>query len=109
MGGQLAYRAASAGKPDAAVAYYGGGIQNNLDLADKITQPILFHYAELDGFIPKEAVDAVKAKFSANKNAMFFDYAGVDHGFNCRGRPKYNQTAAALAHGRTLQFLAENL
>jgi len=109
MGGQLAYRAAATGKPDAAVAYYGGGIQNNLGLAERISQPILFHYAELDGFIPKDAVAAVKAKFAAKSNATFFDYPGVDHGFNCWGRPKYDQKAAALARGRTLQFLAEHL
>lgn len=109
MGGQLAYRAAATGKPDAAVAYYGGGIQNNLDVADRITQPILFHYAELDGFIPPAAVADVKAKFAGRANARFFDYPGVDHGFNCWGRPMYNQRSAALARGRTLQFLAEHL
>ncbi|MBS0542980.1 MAG: dienelactone hydrolase family protein, partial [Proteobacteria bacterium] len=42
-------------------------------------------------------------------NARFFDYAGVDHGFNCWGRPNYEQRSAALARGRTLQFLAEHL
>lgn len=109
MGGQLAYRAAATGKPDAAVAYYGGGIQNNLDVADKITQPILFHYAELDGFIPQTAVADVKAKFAGRANARFFDYAAADHGFNCWRRPSYNQRSAALARGRTLQFLAEHL
>ncbi len=109
MGGQLAYRTAATGKPDAAVAYYGGGIQNNLDLADRIAQPILFHYAEKDGFIPQAAVADVKAKFAGRGNARFFDYAGVDHGFNCWGRPNYEQRSAALARGRTLQFLAEHL
>ena len=36
-------------------------------------------------------------------------YAGVDHGFNCWDRSSYDQTAAALARGRTLAFLATNL
>ena len=57
FGGQLAYRAAATGKIDAAVAYYGGGIQNALDLAGQIKQPILFHYAGHDHAIPPEAVD----------------------------------------------------
>ena len=52
FGGQLAYRAAATGKIDAAVAYYGGGIQNALDLAGQIKQPILFHYAGHDHAIP---------------------------------------------------------
>jgi len=109
LGGQLAYRAAAAGKVDAAVAYYGGGIQNSLELAARITQPILFHYAELDKLIPAAAVDSVKGQFTGRDNAGFFTYSGVDHGFNCWGRPAYDQKAAALAHGRTLTFLAEHL
>jgi len=40
---------------------------------------------------------------------VFHDYPGADHGFNCWGRPAYNQKASALAHGRTLAFLARNL
>jgi|SRR5690554_2544093 len=109
LGGQLAYRAAAASAVDAAVSYYGGGIQNNLDLASKISQPILFHYAGLDKMIPEEAVAKVKARFADQYSAMFYDYPEVDHGFNCWGRPAYNQRASALAHGRTLSFLAEHL
>lgn len=109
IGGQLSYRVAATGKPDAAVAYYGGAIQDHLALADKISQPILFHYAGLDKLIPQAAVAAVKAKFASGTNATFFDYPDSDHGFNCWGRPAYHQKNAALARGRTLQFLAENL
>ena len=36
-------------------------------------------------------------------------YAEAEHGFNCWARASYHAAAAALAHGRTLQFLAENL
>ena len=109
IGGQLAYRAAATGKPDAAVAYYGGGIQGQLQLAERIANPILFHYAGLDALIPQTAVEAVKACFAGRDNASFFDYPEADHGFNCWGRPAYRQRAAALAHGRTLQFLAQHL
>jgi carboxymethylenebutenolidase len=41
--------------------------------------------------------------------AQIETYPGVDHGFNCWARPMYNQPAAALAHGRTLIFLANSL
>ena len=109
FGGQLAYRAAATGKIDAAVAYYGGGIQNALDLAGKITQPILFHYAEDDHAIPLTAVDQVKAAFAGHGDASFHVYPGAEHGFNCTDRASYNQRASALAHGRTLTFLAEHL
>lgn len=109
MGGNLAYRLAAAQAVDAAVCYYGGGIQNALELAPKITAPILFHFADQDGFIPQSAVDAVSAAFGARANAMVERYRGVDHGFNCWARGSYDQTAAALARGRTLAFLATNL
>ena len=109
FGGRLAYLAAATGKIDAAVAYYGGGIQSDLGVADKIVQPILFHYAENDHAIPMSAVDDVKAAFAGRDNAMFHLYMGAEHGFNCADRASYNQRAAALARGRTLTFLAEHL
>ncbi|MBS6359303.1 dienelactone hydrolase family protein [Burkholderia sp.] len=109
FGGRLAYLAAAAGKVDATVAYYGGGIQNALDVADEITQPILFHYAENDHGIPLSAVEQVEARFAGRRNATFHVYPGAEHGFNCPDRASYNQRAAALAHGRTLIFLAEHL
>jgi carboxymethylenebutenolidase len=109
FGGRLAYLSAANGIVDAAVPYYGGGIQNYLDQAGKIKTPILFHYAENDGNIPMSAVANVKKSFAGRDNATFFVYPGADHGFNCWARGTYQQKAAALAHGRTLQFLAENL
>jgi carboxymethylenebutenolidase len=109
MGGRLSYALAATGATDAAVCYYGGGIQNNLGLAPNIQVPILFHYAELDDHIPATAVSAVKEAFAGNDKAQFHVYPGVGHGFNCWGRPMFNQRAAALARGRTLQWLSEKL
>jgi carboxymethylenebutenolidase len=109
MGGRLSYALAASGATDAAVCYYGGGIQNNLALAPAIQIPILFHYAALDDHISTTAVSAVQDAFGAHPNAQFHVYAGVGHGFNCWGRPMYNQRAAALARGRTLQWLSDQL
>jgi carboxymethylenebutenolidase len=109
MGGRLSYALAATGATDAAVCYYGGGIQNSLALAPAIQVPILFHYAELDDHIPATAVSAVQDAFGGRSNAQFHVYPGVGHGFNCWGRPMYNQRAAALARGRTLQWLSEKL
>jgi carboxymethylenebutenolidase len=109
MGGQLSYLCAANAGVDAAVCYYGGGIQNKLDEAAKIKCPILFHYGEKDAHIPMTAVEAVKKTFAGRENARFEVYPGADHGFNCWGRPSYNQQAAALARGRSLAFLATSL
>jgi len=110
LGGQLAYRAAALSKADAAVCFYGGGIEQHLEIAGQITQPILFHYGDKDDHITPDNVASVKAAFAGKSNATFFGYPDVGHGFNCWGRvAKYNQRAAALAGGRTLAFLAEHL
>jgi carboxymethylenebutenolidase len=109
MGGRLAYALAATGAIDAAVCYYGGRIQDNLGVAPAITVPILFHYAEQDAHIPLRAVAAVQSAFAGRANAQFHCYAGAEHGFNCWERPAYHQRTAALARGRTLQWLADAL
>ena len=109
LGGQMAFRAAALAQADAAVCYYGGGIAGHLDLAPRVTMPILLHHAGQDALIPPETAAQVKAAFAGRNNAVFADYPGVGHGFNCWGRPNYNQKAAALAHGRTLEFFARHL
>jgi carboxymethylenebutenolidase len=109
FGGRLAYLMAAQGFVDAAVSYYGGGIQNRLDEADKIRVPMLFHYAEKDTGIPIEAVEQVKARFEGKPNTEFYVYPGAGHGFNCTDRSAYDQRASTLALGRTMVFLSSYL
>ncbi|WP_028534421.1 dienelactone hydrolase family protein [Paludibacterium yongneupense] len=109
LGGQLAFRAGAIGQADAIVSYYGGGIAGHLDLAARITQPVLFHHAMDDSHISRQAVHEIEAAFAGRSNAIFHDYADTGHGFNCWGRPMYKQSAAALAQGRTLEFLSRHL
>ena len=106
MGGRLAFNAAALPGVDAAVAYYGGGIQNQLDLAPRIACPLQFHYAGLDDHIPPAAVDAVRAAL-VEADAEIHVYPGAQHGFNCWDRASYHAPSAALAHGRSLGFLAQ--
>jgi carboxymethylenebutenolidase len=108
MGGRLAYVAAATAGIDAAVAYYGGGIQDMLDLAPRIACPIQFHYGALDANIPLSAVDKVRAAMQG-RDAEIHVYDSADHGFNCWARGSYQAASAALAHGRALQFLAAQL
>lgn len=108
MGGRLAYVAAATAGIDAAVAYYGGGIQDMLELAPQIACPMQFHYGALDANIPLSAVDKVRAAMPGG-NAEIHVYDNADHGFNCWARGSYQAASAALAHGRALQFLASKL
>ncbi|GAA5236894.1 dienelactone hydrolase family protein [Verticiella sediminum] len=107
LGGRLAYLSASMGLVDAAVAYYGGGIHDQLDRAASITCPMLFHYAENDGNIPLTAVEKVRETMGSR--ADVFVYPGATHGFNCWDRGSYDPPSAVSAHGRTLSFLAGHL
>jgi carboxymethylenebutenolidase len=108
MGGRMAYTAAALAGVDAAVAYYGGGILRQLDLAPRIACPMQFHYAGHDEHIPPEAVQSVRDAM-AGKPAEVHVYPGSMHGFNCWARASYHAPSAALAHGRSLAFLAANL
>ena len=108
MGGRMAYTAAALAGVDAAVAYYGGGIHKQLELAPRIACPIQFHYAGHDDHIPPEAVQSVRDAM-AGKPAEVHVYPGSMHGFNCWARASYHAPSAALAHGRSLAFLAASL
>ena len=105
MGGRLAFLAAATAGVDAAVCYYGGGIQDQLDKAPAIKCPVLFHYAERDDHIPPAAVDKVRTAMHG-KSAEVHVYPGAMHGFNCWDRGSYHAPSAALARGRSLQFLS---
>jgi carboxymethylenebutenolidase len=113
MGGRLAYAAAALCGIDRAVAYYGGGIAGQLELAAQIRVPMQFHHAEQDASIPPEAVRAVEAAMAqapaaaqAATRAEFHHYPGAQHGFNCWARAAYHPASAALALGRSLTFLS---
>ena len=108
MGGRLAFLAAATAGVDAAVAYYRGGIHDQLDKAASIQCPVQFHYAERDDHIPPAAVDKVRTAMHG-KSAEVHLYPGAMHGFNCWARGSYHAPSAALAHGRSLQFLSANL
>ena len=109
FGGRLSYHTAANGLVDAAVAYYGGGIQNSLERANQIKVPMVLHFGGADSHIPAEAVKAIAERFDDNEQVAIHVYAGAQHGFNCNHRASYHQRAAAQAHGNTLLFLGETL
>ena len=109
MGGMLAWRAAAEGSVDCAVAYYGGGIAQQLDLVSSITIPLAMHFGERDAHIGPDQVEAIRGVVGDRPNVRIDTYAAADHGFNCWARPSYHQSSASLAHGRSLAFFATHL
>lgn len=109
FGGKLSFHTAANGLVDAAVAYYGGGIQNALERAPDIKVPLLMHFGARDDHIPLDAVSHIADAFDSNEQVEIHVYDDAEHGFNCNHRSSYQQRAAAAAHGNSLLFLSEQL
>lgn len=108
LGGRMAFEAAAWAGVDAAVAYYGGGIQDELDLLGQISCPLMFHYGGHDPSIPAAAVERV-TQAVADTSARVHVYPGAGHAFASWARESFHPASAALAHARTLEFLATRL
>jgi carboxymethylenebutenolidase len=106
MGGTLSYLLATRNVVDASVCYYGGSIHTLLDDAVKASGPILMHFAGEDDYVSAESLASVRQAFARKPLAQIHEYPGAHHGFNCWARPSHSQSTAALALGRTLEFLA---
>ncbi len=98
-GGTMAYLSAARLNIDAAVAYYGGGI--NRRTAEKPRVPVMFHFGEKDAHIPASAVAEIR---TAYPQGIYHLYP-ADHGFNCTDRASFEPVSARLALERSLEFL----
>ena len=91
----------------AAVPYYGG--QPTKEEAEKITTPLMLHYAGLDTRV-NEGWPAFEEVLKKNKveNTAYF-YPGVNHGFHNNTTPRYDEAAATLSWTRTIDFFKQKL
>lgn len=109
LGGLLSYLTAARTDIDAAVSYYGVGIDGKLDEAAKISAPMLLHVAEKDQFVPA-AAQAAMAKVLINGPSLdLHTYRGCDHAFARPGGEHYDAAAAKLANDRTAAFFKKTL
>ena len=105
-GGLLSWRAACQLEGlSAAVAYYGGGITAEEEIARVPQCPVLAHFGDQDQWIPLEGIEAFR---KAHPEVETHVYA-AHHGFNCDQRGSYNEAAAQVARERTLAFFADKL
>ncbi|MBV9461777.1 MAG: dienelactone hydrolase family protein, partial [Bradyrhizobium sp.] len=102
LGGALAYLAAARAGVDCAVGYYGVGIEQRLDLAARITCPLVLHFAGNDKFVPEAAREQVRAAFAGRPEVEVYVYPGVDHAFGRPGGHAYDKPAALMAHSRSI-------
>ena len=91
-----------------AVAYYG----SQADAADvpKIKASLMLHYAELDERI-NAGIPAYEAALKQHGvDYQLYVYEGVNHAFNNNTSPtRYNEAAAKLAWGRTIDLFKKKL
>jgi carboxymethylenebutenolidase len=107
LGGMLAYLTAARCNIDAAVSYYGVGIEARLNETGAVRCPMVLHFGESDERVPAAARDAVTAAFKGRDDVEIYLYAGAGHGFNNPMRPSYDRFAASLAHSRTIGMLRQ--
>ena len=88
-GGLIAYLTAVRHRPDAAVCYYGVGIEKKLDLAKDLSCHMLMHYGA-----PAEVVEQVRTAFQDDLRVTVREYPAA---------------TADLADMRTLAFFIERL
>jgi carboxymethylenebutenolidase len=94
---------------DAAVAYHGGETEKYLGEVDGLEAPLLMHLAEEDEFISKGAQAEIKAALAKKPKTTVYSYPGQNHAFSRHNGAHYNAAAAALANGRTSEFLHQQL
>lgn len=109
LGGRLAYMTATRTDIDASVGYYGVMIDQMLDEAHAIANPLMLHIPTADHFVGPEAQAAIHAAFDDHPKVTLHDYPGLDHGFAADGGNRRDEAGAKLADSRTEAFLAEQL
>ncbi len=109
LGGRLAFMTAARTDIDAAVGYYGVGIDGLLGEKDKISRPVLLHIAKNDHFVGPDAQARMHEGLDGVAHVTLQDYEGVDHGFATEFGTRRSEAAAVLADQRTAAFFAEHL
>jgi carboxymethylenebutenolidase len=110
LGGTLAYEAAIVSDPAAAVCYYGSGIPERLDQADRISCPVLFHFGAQDEFIPVSDAERVCAIAEQHPGWECHIQPDGGHAFDNHESPIFSRPEpAARAWEITREFLARNL
>lgn len=109
MGGRLAFMTAARTNIDAAVGYYGVGIDGLLGEKDSITCPVLLHVPTADQFVDAATQQRMHAGLDGHPCVTLYDYEGQHHGFAAQDGLRRDETAAELADQRTAEFFARHL
>src|SRR5580692_6929350 len=109
LGALMAFITAARYEVDAAVCYHGGDTDKYLGEVGGLEAPLLMHLGEEDEFISKTAQAEIRVALAKKPNATLYSYPGQRHAFSRHNGLHYNAAAAALANGRTSEFLHQHL
>lgn len=109
LGGLLAFLTAARTDADASVSYYGVGIQDRLDNADRIAAPLMLHIAGQDQFVDGAAQAKMNDGLRNHPHVTLHTYADRDHAFAREGGDHFHPADAKTANDRTAAFFAEHL
>ncbi len=109
LGGLLAYLTATRGDADCNVSYYGVGIEDYLDEADRIGKPLMLHIAEDDPYTPPEVRSRLSQVLGSHPEVTIHTYPGVGHAFAREGASADVPRAREQANARTRSLFGEAL
>ena len=109
LGALMTFLTAVRAQVNAAIAYHGADTEKYLGEVQNLHAPLLMHLGEEDEFISKPAQAQIKAALAGKANATVYSYPGQRHAFARHNGTHYNAAAAALANGRTSEFLQREL
>jgi len=109
LGGLLAFLTATRTDCDAAISYYGVGLENRVGEISTLSKPLMLHIAGEDSFSSKAAQAVVVEALKDNPLVTLHIYPGRDHAFARLGGEHYHEADANLAGRRSLDFFKQHL
>jgi carboxymethylenebutenolidase len=104
LGGKLAALSAAGALADAAVSFYGVGLEKHLDDLRAVRCPMQMHFGGKDSYVPEAALAAIRGAVPNPGNLHLYPEAG--HAFF---RPDLKDAESAAAWDRSRAFLNQHL
>ncbi len=119
MGGRIAWltaatnphiKAAAPYYPGNLMVVWGSGEEPPFEMADRISCPMLVHFAELDTNPSQEDMRKLDAELTRLGNAhQFYVYPGADHAFMDYTGHRHHKESSEISWPRTLDFFGTHL
>jgi carboxymethylenebutenolidase len=108
FGGPFALLAAADGAVSGVVTWHGTWMERHLDRAGHVRCPMRLHFGSADPFVPREAVETVRAAFAGRPDVRVLVHDGATHGFSHRAAPQaYDQAAERAGMDSVRELVAE--